>query len=87
MTKKLKIVSGPEKFELLSNFGLREPIRFKVDNKEEVELILNVIGHEDGSGHSFLLMGGYTTDNKYTIEKGYYRESEKTGYLHLQETR
>jgi len=59
MTLRAEIVGGPGKWDFLTSFGNRTQIEltitYKNGVKDKILLLVNAIGHEDGSGHSWLI--------------------------------
>ena len=61
-----------------------ESIRFQVNingKSDFIDVTINNLGFEDGSGESFLLEG-HSEDGRI-FKKGYYHTKKKTGYLKL----
>src|SRR4051812_6792135 len=87
------IDKAPAKFDLSVAFFRREPARFTVQGQDfpngsqEIEVILNHLSHEDGSGSSFCFEGytksdipGMNTSGGAYI-RGWFRTTNGHGWL------
>lgn len=84
---------APAKFDLSVAFFTRGPATFTVSGKDfpngeqQIEIILNELGHEDGSGNSFCFEGHTKSNipNKDTsggsFVRGWFRTSNGEGWL------
>jgi hypothetical protein len=69
-----QIINGPNKESLMKSFGNRLKVTVTLDGNKKVQMLINTLQHEDGSGNSFnfIAMDGAT---------GYYNARTKHGLI------
>ena len=84
------VTDGPSKFTLMSSLfeesrGRRRsiPVKFVVDSIGEIQVFINSIEREDGTGESWNFTGYFVKDDKsYTGKvKGYFQTTRRRGCI------
>lgn len=80
--KRVNIVKGPDRMELMSNFALRNQVLFELEDGSAINVIINGISVESADCHSWLLIGfvmSWGTDRRSGAKfEGYYRTHPRT---------
>ncbi|HOC53944.1 MAG TPA: hypothetical protein PK476_03105 [Candidatus Pacearchaeota archaeon] len=72
-----RIISGPDRWELIGSFIDREGIEFTIEGGRKIGGIVSSIQHEDGSGKSFILI---LSTLQRTL-RVYYNADSRTGHV------
>jgi hypothetical protein len=94
---RFSLVNGPSKFDLMaalfvgsSGSNGHSPVTFTTEDEQEIEVYINKVGREDGSGESWIFEGFISKVNKVPVKfapgdsnnvTGWFRTSNRRGWF------